>query len=67
MSSRGRAFFDRYVKANFTEPFLAWLPVETQVFNLSSEASAAKIPLAEVIEEVGPLRAALINAKRHRS
>ena len=64
MSERGRALFNRYVAASLADPFLAWLPVETQVFNLSSEASAAKIPLAEVIEEVGPLRTALIQAKR---
>jgi hypothetical protein len=62
MSLRGRELFDWYVASYLTHPDLMGLSVGTHVFNLTSEANAAHIPLAEITEEIGPLDQALRKA-----
>lgn len=64
MSDRGRALFERYVANHIRDPVLAALPSGTHVFNLTALAAESKIPVSEIVEEVGPLTAAIISAKR---
>ncbi|MBX3573189.1 MAG: hypothetical protein KF694_12635 [Mesorhizobium sp.] len=58
--------FDRYVAGHLHDPLLAGLSVESHVFNLTAMATGMKIPIGEIFEEVGPLSAAIIRARRER-
>jgi len=63
MTIRGRALFDKYVASQLNDPSLAGLPVGSHAFNLTSAVADARIPISEVIEEVGPLAEALTSAR----
>ncbi len=64
MSARGILLFDNYVASALNDPRLSALGLSTHVFNLTSEASKARIAVAEITEEVGPLHAALAARKK---
>jgi len=59
MTIRGRTIFDTYVKNHYNHPTMSGLTVESHAFNVAASAADAHIPIAEVIEEVGPIKAAL--------
>lgn len=63
MSSRGRQLFDKYVRNRLNHPDLASLGMTTHVFNLLSEAGAARIQPWEITEEVGPVGPAFVTAR----
>lgn len=64
MTVRGRAIFDTYVKDHFNHATMSGLTVESHAFNVTALAAEARIPIAEVIEEVGPIKAALHSARK---
>ena len=64
MSERGRRVFDRYVLSHLHNPNLLALPVGTHVFNLTTMAADWKVPTREVVDEVGPLAAAIASARK---
>jgi hypothetical protein len=59
MSARGRDLFDRYVRNNLNHPDLRVLDATSHAFNLTSMAATQHLPIAQVIEEVGPIAPAL--------
>jgi len=59
MSARGRALFDAYAAKRLRHPDLAALNVESHVDNLVSDAATARVPISEIVEEVGPLLQAI--------
>lgn len=63
MSIRGRRLFDHYVSSQLNDPALAGLGMGSHVFNLTSAAGAAHIPLSEIVDEVGALLQALASAR----
>lgn len=65
MSQRGKALFDRYIASHVRDTALAALPSGTHAFNLTTMATELKIPVSELIEEVGPLAVAITAAKRN--
>lgn len=64
MSPRGRLLFDNYVSGQLNHPALAGLSMGSHVFNLTSAAGEAHIPMNEIIDEVGEVLQALISARR---
>lgn len=63
MSLRGKLLFDRYVQDQLRDPVMGSMPLGTHTFNLTMMAAEAGIPMAEVVEEVGPLAPALRSAR----
>lgn len=66
MSARGRQLFDRYVSDSLNHPDLRSLDALSHAFSLSSTAGTQRIPISEVIEEVGPISSALRLLMRKR-
>lgn len=64
MSERGRRVFDLYVASQLHDPSLSALPIGTHVFNLTAMAAVWKVPTSEIIDEVGPLAAAISQARK---
>jgi hypothetical protein len=60
MTQRARSLFDNYVSSQLNHPTLAGLSIESHAFNVSAAAGAARIPIAEILEEIGPIQAALV-------
>lgn len=63
MSLRGRILFDKYIVTYLNNTNLQGLTVESHAFNLATQATAVKMPIGEIIEEVGSIAAALARAK----
>lgn len=59
MTQRGQALFDRYVSDDLESPALKWLTIELHAFRLTLAAEHARVPSSEIVDEVGPLIAAL--------
>ena len=63
MTLRARNLFDEYVLSSLNNPALKALGMGSHVFNLTSAAGEARIPIIEMTDEVGPLLRALTVAK----
>jgi len=64
MTLRARALFDQFVGRHLNDPVLAGVPIDSQAFSLTCAAADAKIPIAEVVDEVGSLNPALMAARK---
>lgn len=67
MTERGRRLFEDYVKSHLNHPMFAALTIASHAFNVSSVAADARIPMSEIIEEVGPIAPALATVRRPKA
>lgn len=66
MTSRGRRLFDRYVSSHLNHPTFAALTIDSHAFNVATMAADARIPVQEIVEEIGPIPSALRAAWKQR-